>query len=171
MSDKLIQAEELQAVPVGVKTTNLWDSFLDLWKSMRALMTCDFPIPPIPPTYIINCSDPGVTAWFAIILNALSWPEVSSNFCWLEGCHPIGRRCRAWAGPHILHWWWHSHSFCLWWYIHQPELKADPCCNSICCIHTGTAESPIVPSLRCFLKFLVDLLGLDDHTPFRMVNE
>jgi hypothetical protein len=21
-------------------------------------MTCDFPVPPIPPTYIINCSDP-----------------------------------------------------------------------------------------------------------------
>jgi len=47
---------------VGAKTTNLWDSFLDLKKSMRALMTCDFPVPPMPPTYIINCSDPGVTA-------------------------------------------------------------------------------------------------------------
>jgi hypothetical protein len=29
---------------------------------MSALITCDFPVPAIPPTYIISCSDPGVTA-------------------------------------------------------------------------------------------------------------
>jgi hypothetical protein len=81
MNDMLNLVEELQRF-LWVPNYKLV-RFISRFEEVHDLITCDFPVPPIPPKYILivqYCSEPGVAAWFATILKALSCSELSENF-------------------------------------------------------------------------------------------